>query len=202
MMKFVLYIALALAASFNADAATNNYYRGGTELHESVDDLQHELENHEAEIRVLEERLINQEVIMEAFREQLLEENLANKELVQGNAATIENRMVGLETMLKEVVTDLRKLQTHANDSAKVLEQYKKKIQGLNKNNETLQAAIHSMMEALQLNTSQITKTYCVQAGDSLEKIARRNKTSVKALKKENSLKNDKIIVGQTLKLP
>ncbi len=44
--------------------------------------------------------------------------------------------------------------------------------------------------------------TYVVQPGDSLSVVARRNNTSVRALREVNNLSSDTIRVGQTLKLP
>ncbi len=43
---------------------------------------------------------------------------------------------------------------------------------------------------------------YTVVAGDSLWEIARRNKTTVEALKATNNLKDNTIRVGQVLKIP
>jgi len=44
--------------------------------------------------------------------------------------------------------------------------------------------------------------TYSVKSGDSLTKIASQFGISVKALRSENSLKTDKIVVGQKLRIP
>lgn len=41
-----------------------------------------------------------------------------------------------------------------------------------------------------------------VKRGDALEKIARSNGTTIEAIKKYNNLTNDKLSVGQTLKIP
>lgn len=45
-------------------------------------------------------------------------------------------------------------------------------------------------------------RVYTVRPGDTLEKIAKRHGTSVGAIKEENDLKSDKIIVGRKLKIP
>lgn len=44
--------------------------------------------------------------------------------------------------------------------------------------------------------------TYVVQPGDSLSRIASRNKVSLSALRQANDLKGDRIMAGQKLKLP
>lgn len=45
-------------------------------------------------------------------------------------------------------------------------------------------------------------QTYKVQSGDTLSKIATRFGTSVKAIRRENNLKTERILVGQSLKIP
>lgn len=49
--------------------------------------------------------------------------------------------------------------------------------------------------------TTEKTKVYRVKSGDSLYRIARKNKTTVKKIKSLNQLKSDLIFVGQKLKL-
>ena len=45
-------------------------------------------------------------------------------------------------------------------------------------------------------------QTYKVQSGDTLSRIATRFGTSVKAIRRENNLKTERILVGQSLKIP
>jgi LysM repeat protein len=51
-------------------------------------------------------------------------------------------------------------------------------------------------------DTGSTGKTYSVKSGDSLSKIAGEFGVSVKALRSENHLKTDKIVVGQKLTIP
>lgn len=192
------------------------------ELRDGLDELRHEIQNHETEIRMFEERANNQESTIASLRQQVLDTNQANKELVKGNATTVEGRIAGLESANKGLIADLQKFKTHANDSSAALAQYKERIAELekmialqNQNIDNLQGAVRSLTDALQVqykDTSTILndsgtggssgKTYRVQAGDSLEKIARVNGTTIKALKEVNNLNNDRIVVGQKLQLP
>jgi len=51
-------------------------------------------------------------------------------------------------------------------------------------------------------DTASTGKTYSVKSGDSLTKIAGEFGVTVKALRSENHLKTDKIVVGQKLTIP
>lgn len=194
------------------------------EMRDSIDTMRHEVDNHETEIRMFDERVNNQEATIASLRQQLQDANQANKELLKGNSNSLEMKIAALETTNKSLMSDMAQFKTHANESADALEQYKKKIGELekmlaelekllgkqNQNIENIQSAMASMMDALQVKdvpTKAIaqadgSKNYRIKPGDSLEKIARANSTTVKAIKELNNLTNDRIVVGQTLQLP
>jgi len=209
-------------------AVRNRYYDDENatlvkEMRDSLDDIRHEVNNHESEIRIYDEKLKNLENIIDSVRDQLTESSQAHKEQLKGNSNTLESKITSIENTIKGVVTDLRQFKTHANDSSLALSQYKQKISELekiveqqNQNLDHLQAAMRSLMEALVVKESAPGKPsamamtaevsspglYRVKAGDSLEKIARLHQTTVSVIKDLNSLTNDRIIVGQVLKIP
>ena len=49
---------------------------------------------------------------------------------------------------------------------------------------------------------SQANRRYVVKSGDNLSRIARAHKTTVQALKAANGLTSDRVVAGQTLKMP
>ncbi len=190
------------------------------ELHNTIDDIKYETANHEAEIRMFEEKLNNQEIALDSLWKQLNDTNHSSSEKLKDNFSNFEMKISNIESSSKNAVTDLQQLKTHANDTAAVMATYKQKIAALekivdvqNQNIDHLQQALKAMMEALQIKDvavdmenpyHMIGAEYQVKAGDSLEKIARRNHTTVHKLKELNHLndKNDLIIVGQKLRLP
>lgn len=184
------------------------------EIRDSLDSLKHEVDNHETEIHMFEERMVNQESTISSMRQQLLDANQSNKDLLKGNAASWESRIVNVETANKGLAADMRQFKSHANETTEALGLYKQRISDLeklinvqNQNLENLQAALRSLTEALQVKEGPIAsseggKSYRVKPGDSLEKIAKANGTTIKALKELNNLSNDRINVGQTLQLP
>jgi LysM repeat protein len=62
-------------------------------------------------------------------------------------------------------------------------------------------AVVAATPAATKTTTSQVG-TYKVAKGDTLSKIARNNKTTVKQLRELNNLKNDNLKIGQALKVP
>jgi LysM repeat protein len=190
------------------------------EMRDSIDDIRHEANNHEVEIRMFEEKFKNQEAVIDALREQFTDANQMNKDFLKENLAHLETKITSFEMTLKGLVADLRQLKTHANDSSSVLTQYKQKISelekiidGQNQNIEHLQAAMRSLMEAIQVRENhsnkgksigeeQMSLSYRVKTGDSLEKIARSHQTTVSTIKELNRLTSDRIVVGQILQIP
>ena len=186
------------------------------EILDSLDNLRHEVNNHEAEIRMFEEKFKNQEEILDTLRTQMTSTLQAVKETLKSQSSTLEARLTSHENAAKGFSTDFK---SYTNDYAQTFSDYKKRIVDLEKmidvqnhNIENLQAALNSVMDALQVKDipqdkavadpeSGSPKIYRVKSGDSLEKIARQNQTTIKKLKELNNLTSDQIIIGQKLKL-
>lgn len=185
-------------------AASNSSVNSGEEVG-AIYDLQHDVENHEIELRMFEERLNTQETILDTLRQQFLDSNLANQQMLKGNTVSLEKRVSNMDSNVTGMVKDLRDLQSHANDTAKALSQYKEKISGLEKQVGHMQHAVDSILLALQVDDpkeKEGRQVYEVKGGDTLEKIAKKHKTSVSRIKELNGLKNDRIFSGQKLTLP
>jgi len=221
MRRFYACCAATLLTVTTLKAAPQRYNYGQDqstaiqEIRDSLDDLRHEIRNHESEIRTYEDKLSNQESIIDALREQMTKSSSSQQTQLKNNSASLEMKINQLETTTKGLSADLRQFKTHANETATALQQITQKMTQLEKvtevqsqNLDSLQAALRSIMDALDVKSTPdktsdpIGKIYKVKAGDSLEKIARANTTSIKAIKELNNLVNDRIVVGQTLKMP
>lgn len=212
---FLLLFTTSLLAAparygYNRDEDTNTVLR---EMRDSLDALRHEINNHDTELHMFEERVNNQEATIASFRQQVQDSNQANKDLLKGSNSSFDSKIVSLEASNRNIVADLQQLKSHANESSTALTQYKQKMSDLekliilqNQNIDSLQAGLQSLVEAIQVkeNIGSIanTKGYKIKAGDSLEKIARAHHTTIKAIKELNNLSNDRIIVGQTIQIP
>lgn len=218
--KFVMKLAAVLLFgiyALEAAPAPKRYYEDPAttalrEMRATIDDLRHEVNNHETEIKTYDEKLQSLETIIDSLRQQSSDITQAHKEALKDSSATIEMKLNSLETTTKGLVSDLKQFKNHANDTATALSQYKQKLAELekmiemqNQNLDSLQSALKSLTDALQVKTSftgSSEKTYRVSSGDSLEKIARKHHTTIQAIKELNGLTQDRIIVGQTLKVP
>lgn len=192
------------------------------QLRTTLADLKNEVHNHEAEIRTFENRLQNQEADFDQVRQQLTDEVETQKDYTRAININLEGKIESLNQILQGVIADLKQLKNQANESVTILGQYKQKLSELEKileaqNQHTinLEVALNSLVDVWQAKeaaASQIaasksrevsnSKTYKVQSGDTLEKIARAHKVSVQILRDYNHLASDRIVVGQTLKIP
>lgn len=187
------------------------------EILDGLEELRHEVRNHETEIRTFEEKFKNQEDILDSVRQQTADSIKVVKEALKNQTAAVENRLSGHDTASKGLSSDIR---NQAQDTANILADYKARILDLekslevqNRNIDNLQHAVKALAEVLQSkegdtvaiahpSTTMAPKIYRVKSGDSLGTIAKQNGTTVKRLKEINSLSNDQIIIGQKLILP
>ena len=232
-----IFLMLGAAPLSGAAPAYNNsrYYESETsaaikEIKNALDNMRHGINNHEIEMRAFEERLSTLDSMIETVRDQAGEAQRAHKEQMKGSSQDLETKITALETNSKGIMGDLKQLKTHANDSAAVLAQMVQKFSELekvidrqNQDIDSLQTAMHSLVEALGAGktlgggkesgskdagkknpATTPENSYRVKPGDSLEKIARAHQTSIRALKELNHLpeEDDKIVVGKILLIP
>jgi LysM repeat protein len=185
------------------------------EILDQLSHLRHKVNNHEAEIRIFEERFKNQEEILDSLRSEMLTTLQGVKDNLKNHSLSLESKLFKYEDASKGFSSDFR---SYAKEHEKALTAYKDRILDLektveiqNRNIESLQAALSALMDAFQvkgspsdkgaINDIDKAKIYQVKAGDTLEKIAKEYKTTPEKLKKLNGLDSDKIIIRQKLKV-
>lgn len=159
------------------------------ELREELADIKHGLNNTQVELQILEEQYRTQDGDIK-------------KTVASSN--TQDPKIIALEKKITQ-------LSNHANQTSQYLQDCNTKIAELEKalqhQNALLTEIIHlkssltSLTTSLQKDSTE-NYSYKVKAGDSLEKIARLYKVSITSLKEENGLSNNKIMIGQELKIP
>lgn len=191
-----------------------------------LSELKISVNNHESEIRTFENKLNNQELAFEHLRENLVDQLQNNQSFVKASRLMAEDQFQAQEkinkhqeNILNGIVGDLRQLSAQAQETSQVLTQYKQKITDIENlmNTERLhlqhiEETLQTMMELIQIKNdakksssvvSAQCRTYKVQSGDVLEKIARLHQVPVQLIRDSNpQIVNDRIFVGQTLTIP
>jgi len=163
-----------------------------------VDEIKHDLNTYEIEHHILEGKLIDQEQTITNLREQVSELKQGKLETFESELQNIDKKITQLGKKQEKILTDIRQLSSHANDTTTALSQYKEKISQFEK---AISLQKDQIQDLVKLKEG-ITKTYIVRSGDSLEKIAREQGTSVEDLKQLNKLSTDLIVVDQEIQLP
>ena len=162
-----------------------------SELRYEIADVKHTLNNTQVELQILEEQV--------------------KKNKTLASSVELDRKIHQIEESQKKMAEDLKQLGKHASQTGSALAEYKLRISELEK---TLHAQYSALEEVSSLKSNlaslsqalkkedELGDLYKVQPGDSLEKIARLHKVSVKEIKEANRLSHDKIRVGQELLIP
>lgn len=150
------------------------------------DALRITVDNHEEELRSFEERLVNQEVIMDSLRS-----------LIQEAGAQQKNQTSALSNAQERQIKALQD---------RIIELEKKTMAQAHQIN-LLQDALKTFIDSFHTSTVPSAEfspsmIYVVKNGDSLGKIARAYHTTSHILRDMNNLSGDKIIIGQKLRVP
>ncbi len=142
---------------------------------------------------------------------QIIESRIKQLEISIANLKNLSRQLQSLEMRQQEILKDIKQLSSHANETTASFSQYKNRLGELEKEissqhqklNEVhqLKGSLESVAESIKQISSQ-DATYRVRTGDSLEKIARKYRVSLESLRKANGLDQDRIMVGQELKIP
>jgi len=160
------------------------------EMETEIADLKHALHGTEVELKLLEEKFDNREV-----------QHAAPK----GDVASLQRKIALLEKTIDKMNVDLKSLMNYANQTTTSLSQYRDQIQEIDRKLgevSKLRSTLTQMSKTYSAPETPSDNTYRVKSGDSLEKIARKFNTSIEALKRDNQLITDKIVIGQELTIP
>jgi len=212
MPNFILILALLCFAHPLSARPQVGYYTNPEvdELRLEIDDLKHALHTAHVELQLLDERLKKQDNAILGVKGQNLGKEAHSLSVLTSQVLSLEKKISHFEKTLDKVTGDLRTLSHSANQTlAKIqsletdLSLHDKRLDEVVKLKETLTSISKAIgQRPLPEISSSATKPYRVKAGDSLEKIARNNHIPVDSIRKINNLPNDKIVVGQELRLP
>lgn len=161
-------------------------------MKDAINATRHQLQSHQEQIQILKERLNNQDEVIESVRVKMTKKKESPQPQNKKELSQLSEKVKELQNHAKTTSSSLSTVGNHLNDLEKKFIEQGSQIQKLK---QVLEELTQALVEAE-------SETYTVQHGDSLGEIALRHKTTIKAIKEKNHLKNDRINVGQKLLLP
>lgn len=154
------------------------------QIRQEIADVKHGLNNTQVELQILEEQ----------YR---IQENSSSKGDTS-KVAALEKKIVQISSHANQLSQSL----TDCHEKIANLEKIVEHQQALLAEVGHLKGSLSTVIHSLQKEAASVEIRHKVKSGDSLEKIARMHKVSINALKEENNLSSDKIVVGQELRIP
>ena len=208
-MNFLfLLLALSSCDTIKSVGHKNQGELISQEMRDELEDLKHRTHNIGIDVGLIEEKANIQAKEFASLQKKLVENNKLQQQVFNSSISDLSKKVIALEKSNKNASIDIRQLKTYFNEIGPTLKQYKNKISEIEnlflKQNDKIEKNVTNLREALESMIKLVkgNKTYKVQPGDSLERIARKHNTNVESIKHLNGLKNDLIVVGQELQLP
>lgn len=171
-----------------------------------IEELKQDLNTHQMELNILEGKFLNQDNILASIREEISEKEQKQCNDIQLRLELCEKKIHFFEQQKDKLVNELKELNLHARSTTTALSQYKSKISELEVFiNEKLKefTSIRHELKVISEPLSLVNpKTYRVQKGDTLKKIAKAMNISLEELKEVNHLQGDTIYIEQELIIP
>jgi LysM repeat protein len=187
--SFFFSCVCLLIAPFCYGKSTREYIPSSYELQLEIAELKHQIRTCKVDLQLLEEKISTQK------NPDLLSDCKELQSRIQMQESTIDK----LSRTMRNLEKHMQKLLEQQNNTEMQLKTHESQLQNVSALKNTLADILKKMNSAARKTQ---VKSYRVQAGDSLEKIARKHLISVEALKAFNKLKNDTIFIGQELQIP
>ncbi len=163
------------------------------ELRLALEQMGRKLHSQSVEVSLFQERALALENLLNSLKQEL-KSPLSDKAL--------ERRTAILEKAHEILILDFKTLKSHINETNTSIAQCQAQIAKIDKHISSDIVSLKTSMQSILSLLQGEARSYTVQAGDSLGKIALDHKTDIKTLKKLNNFTSDTIFAGQKIILP
>ena len=178
------FLACMLITTF-CYGKTREYNPSSYELQLEIADLKHQIRTLEVDMQLMEEKIDAQKT--------------SESKTLQSRIQTQEEVIDKLCSKIQILEKNIEQLLKHQNEINTQLTTHENRLQSVSE----LKNTLADLLKKIHSSTTKIrARSYKVQGGDSLEKIARLHHVSVEALKANNKLIKDTIFPGQELQIP
>jgi len=155
---------------------------------------------------VYKRQISTQEQARESLQKEVSQLLKATRETLNNNQKGTAQQQKSFSSTVEKLQQDLQTLKKHSNELSTNVNTLTKTIQEIKEGEKQNSLSIKELEQALRTLTlamggEKSSDIYIVKSGDSLDKIARANKTNVKKLIELNKLKDSNIRPGQNLAL-
>ncbi len=169
-----------------------------------VKELRRALDNQRKDLDLAVDQLATFTGSLDLSKKEMAQASRAELDSTRDRTSSLDKRLSSLESNQKSLLADLKTLKEHLSESEKSLAAATTRLNLLEKefaaDMKGLKNSLQTMMALLQ-KESGASKTYTVQPGDSLGKIAQEQNTTIRKIKELNALTSDQIRPGQKLTL-
>ncbi len=170
------------------------------ELRLELSDLKHSLDGTKVDLQLMDEKIRGQE---SSLKSQLTNKTQAKGAELSLQLANFERKLSELSSHANQTSATFTKLQDRLRDMEQEIQAQNRRLDEVVKLKGTLSSLSQVLKEkSKEESFSSSSRKYKIKSGDSLEKIAKQQGTSVDAIKKLNGLDSDRIVVGQEIRLP
>ena len=178
------------------------------EMRSQIEDFKYQLNKYEVELQIVEGKADSHGSSLNQVRQDISKLNQNDRNFVESTFTLYDKKIEKLEALDENLKKDLIHLKEHTNEVLASLAQFKQKVDS----NETqisdqkryiehLKTSLEALMKYVESPKDGEGVYYIVRPGDSLEKIAKENESSVDTIKDLNHITSDLIIVGQKIRL-
>ncbi len=196
-MKGKLACCLALLCSACSPLKTSEHdekHQLELTLHElkiAVDDVRHQTNCFQTELQILEGRIKYNENALAALKGQDFEKQQSKIDQLHAQLQAFEKKW----SSSTEKAGEVNALTVHAKETSEALVQFRQRIEELEKEHASVQRRFEGLAKSVD------SKVHKVRSGETLKKIADLHGTTVDKIKRLNDLQQDRIVVGQELKV-
>lgn len=180
------FLTCLLITTFCYGKNTCEYTPSSYELQLEVTELKHQIRTLKVDIQLMEEKVDAQKN----------PELFADCKALQLRIQRQENTINGLSSEIKNMERSIQQLLEHQKKTERQLNAHESRLQNVSE----LKNTLANLLKKMHASTTK-KQSYRVQAGDSLEKIAKLHRVSVETIKANNKLTSDTIFIGQELQI-
>ena len=164
---------------------TREYNPSSYELQLEIADLKHQIRTLEVDMQLMEEKIEAQKT--------------SESKVLESRIQIQQNTIDKLYSEMQILEKNIQKLLEYQSKISTQLTSHENRLQSISE----LKSTLAELLKKIHSSTTKTrVKSYKVQGGDSLEKIARLHHVSVEELKTNNKLIKDTIFPGQELQIP